>query len=287
MSLKLSKKKDLFFYKNKNVSNLDIFNSLKKIQAHESDVLYIHTELNFGYPNPEISRKDLLKYLYEIILSLDVSTLIFPTYTFSFCNNQNFNIKESKTSMGIFNEFVRNQNDGIRSIDPLMSNFLIGKNHYLVNKIKKYSIGKDSTFDLLYKSKLNVKFLFFGPNIGDCFTFMHYIENNQKINYRYNKRFSGEIFDGTNHYKDSYYLFVRYNDVFSSQGSYIYENILYEKNIGIRKKIGAAHLSITEMNSSYNLFSELLDISKSFFIKNRFNKYLNKKFFLVNSMVSL
>ena len=32
MSLKLSKKKDLFFYKNKNVSNLDILNSLKKIQ---------------------------------------------------------------------------------------------------------------------------------------------------------------------------------------------------------------------------------------------------------------
>jgi aminoglycoside 3-N-acetyltransferase len=287
LSLKLGKKKDLFFFKNKNVSNFDIFNSLKKIQAHESDVLYIHTELNFGYPNKEISRKDLLKYLYEIIFSLDVSTLIFPTYTFSFCNNLDFNIKESKTSMGILNEFVRNQNDGIRSIDPLMSNFLIGKNQYLVNNIKKHSIGKDSTFDLLYKSKLNVKFLFFGPNIGDCFTFMHYIENNQKINYRYNKRFSGEIFDGINQYKDSYYLFVRYSDIFSSQGSYIYENILYERKIGLRKKIGAAYLSIAEMNYSYNLFLELLDISPSFFIKNQFNKYLNKKSFLVNNMVSL
>lgn len=286
MSLKL-KKKDLFFFGNKNISNLDIFNSLKKIRAHETDVLYVHTELNFGYPNPEISRKDLLKCLYEIIISLNVSTIIFPTYTFSFCNNVNFNIEESKTSMGILNEFARSQNDGIRSVDPLMSNFLIGKNKYLVKDIGKYSIGNNSTFDLLYKSNLKTKFLFFGPKIGDCFTFMHYMEQRLKIPYRYNKKFYGLINNGKKIYKDEYYLFVRHSEVYPSCGSYIYENLLFEKNLSLSQKVGKTNISIVEMKTAYNCFNDLIDLSPSFFIRDIFNKKNKKIFFNVKNMISL
>jgi aminoglycoside 3-N-acetyltransferase len=286
LSLKL-KKKDLFFFGNKNISNLDIFNSLKKIRAHETDVLYVHTELNFGYPNPEISRKDLLKYLYEIIISLNVSTIIFPTYTFSFCNNVNFNIEESKTSMGILNEFARSQNDGIRSVDPLMSNFLIGKNKYLVKDIGKYSIGNNSTFDLLYISNLKTKFLFFGPKIGDCFTFMHYMEQRLKIPYRYNKKFYGLINNGKKIYKDEYYLFVRYSEVYPSCGSYIYENLLFEKNLSLSQKVGKTNISIVEMKTAYNCFKDLIDLSPSFFIRDIFNKKNKKNFFNVKNMISL
>ena len=62
--------------------------------------------------------------------------------------------------MGILNEYVRNKYPNCRSLDPLLSNVLIGENKFLIKKIGKQSIGVDSTFDLIHKSNLKTKFYF-------------------------------------------------------------------------------------------------------------------------------
>ena len=147
------------------VTNINLLNALKTIGSAEADVLYIHTALNFGTPNGSISKKKLLSEILDTIRNLNVNTLIFPTYTFSFCNGLDFNVQESKTPMGLLNEFARSQEDSIRSCDPLMSNVLIGENKEFVTNIGKNSIGENSTFDLLHRSSLKVKFLFLGPSI--------------------------------------------------------------------------------------------------------------------------
>ena len=70
------------------------------------------------------------------------------------------------------------------------------------------------TFDLIHRTSLNVKFLFLGPSIGDCYTYMHYKEERVNAPYRYNKTFKGIITDKGHSYEDSFDLFVRYSNAF-------------------------------------------------------------------------
>ena len=74
--------------------------------------------------------------------------------------------------MGALNEYVRKMPNSLRSIDPLMSSVLIGDDNDIVTNILKSSIGTGSTFDKLHNKK-NVKFLFLGTKVGDCFAYMH------------------------------------------------------------------------------------------------------------------
>jgi aminoglycoside 3-N-acetyltransferase len=168
-----------------------------------------------------------------------------------------------------------------------MSNVLVGKHTEFVTNIGKFSVGKNSTFDLLHKTDLKVKFLFLGPKIGDCFTHMHYIEDEQNVPYRYNKPFEGIINDGNHTYTDTYNLFVRYSNVFPGGGSYVYENLLYERGICKKKQLGNGRISIIEEQEAYNCYVELLNISPSFYITEPFNLVDNTKEFVAHNMVAL
>ena len=60
-------KKEILFYNNKKevFTNVDLLNSLKSIKANECDVLYIHTSLNFGIPNTNIKKNELLQLIVD------------------------------------------------------------------------------------------------------------------------------------------------------------------------------------------------------------------------------
>ena len=64
----------------------DVINAMKNLGANKAKILYVHTDIGFG--KPILKRKDFIAKLYESILALGVRTLIFPTYTFSFCNRE-------------------------------------------------------------------------------------------------------------------------------------------------------------------------------------------------------
>ena len=267
------------------INNKQIVDMLYSIGANKCDVLYVHTALNFGLP--VLKKKELLEELYQIFINLSVSTLIFPTYTFSFPNNQDYDVQNSKTSMGLFNEYFRNQNDVIRSTDPLMSNALKGTHVEFVNNIGKNSCGKDSTFDLLHQTELNVKFLFFGARPGDCFTYMHYIEDYLNVPYRYSREFTGKIINNEKTYTDTYYLPIRYSNVFPGYGSYIYENIMEERGISKKIKIGDSQITIIPEQSAFTLYHDLVQSYPCFFISSPFNEKEKTKDFNVENMVAL
>ena len=95
---------DLFKSSKGIVTDTDLFNALVSVKASECDVLYIHTDMTFGLPMQK--RKLTLDCLYRIIERLNVKTLVFPTFTFSFCNNENYDSLNTPTKMGALNEYV-------------------------------------------------------------------------------------------------------------------------------------------------------------------------------------
>lgn len=267
------------------VSKSDLLKALKEIGAHDCDVLFIHSALNFGMPNPALRPKQLLAELLDAIRSLKVATICMPTFTFSFCNNNSFNPLTSRSRMGALNEYFRKQEGVIRSVDPLMSVALEGQDTRLVTEIGHHSIGENSTYDLLHHTP-GVKFLFMGPQIGDCFTFMHYLEWLYEVDYRYSRTFRGEVKNGATSNIEEYDLFVRYKGVLPNANSFVYEDLMVNEGAAKRLRLGDGFLSTVTETAGTNYYRECLLNDPHFFV-NIEAQIKDRTFILEKEMVAL
>lgn len=279
---------DLFLTKdNKWLTNVDLLNQLKQLKADECEILYIHSALTFGTPNLKLKRQELLGEIYQVLLALNVPTICMPTFTFSFCNGKEYDPISSNSRMGVLNEFFRKQDDVIRSIDPLMSVALCGKDRDLVTGIGKASIGTDSTFDKL-RHRDHVKFLFLGTKIGDCFTYMHYLEWLFNTGYRYDKIFGGKITDMGQTFEDSYSLFVRYHEVIPNKGSYSYEQMMYNNGDANITYFGDSTISIVEEKVASKAYKVCLEENPYYFVDIKNDELIkDKTFILEKEMIAL
>lgn len=267
------------------ISKDDLMKTLDKLKVYDTNYLYVHTGMTFGIPNPNLGKKKILEEIFNIFQGFNIKNICFPTFTFSFCNGESYNIQNSKSKMGALNEYVRLLPNSVRSIDPLMSNVLIGEDLDLVTNLSKSSIGKGSTFDKLHNNS-KVKFLFFGTKVGDCFTYMHYIEKMVNVNYRYDRFFKGQIFDGYNTYTDTYELYVRYKDIYPGKASHLYEQMMLEKEISKRLDLGDSTITIVEESDAYELYYDLITKDPNYFLDPK-SKFTFDNTFDVKDMVAL
>lgn len=179
----------------KNYTADDLSEALRAVGAHQCKVLFTHTDLTFGFPNPELKRTGYLQALYEVLQGLGVKTLLFPSFSYSFCNHEDYHVRNSRTSMGALIEYIRKQPEVRRSLDPLLSILVAGERMDLVEGGPgSHSFGPDSGFDRLHKTE-DVKFLFLGADFSEYFTYIHYIEKVLEVPYRFDMFFTGMITD--------------------------------------------------------------------------------------------
>ena len=118
----------LFQDRDKNwVTYGELVQAMRDVKADDCDVLLVHTDLSFGLPTRELKRKELVAVLYDAICELGVKTLVFPTFTFSYGNREDYDVKNTKCKMGMINEYVRKLPEAVRSEDPLMSVCVVGE----------------------------------------------------------------------------------------------------------------------------------------------------------------
>lgn len=254
----------LFVDKDNPITKNDIFKSLLEIGAQECDYLFIHSELNFGSPNTELSKKELLGHIVDIFASMKIKNIIMPTFSFSFCAKEDFDIQNTKSPMGILSEYFRKLQDTRRTLDPLMSCSIRGEDEDLFN-ISKQSCGSGSLFDKLHHKK-DVKFLFFGNRVCDCFTYSHYIERMLEVPYRYDKVFEGNIILEDASYKDSFILPVRYANVEAFKDDTL--NKTLDKHNAIKEiKLGQSQIQIVNEKESYQIISEAISSDIDFMLE--------------------
>lgn len=274
-------KKELFLDKSgKWLTNIDLLDSLKSIEADKCETLFIHTSLSFGIPNPKIKKKELLGELLEVIKALNVRNICMPTYTFSFCNGKNYDPSKSVSRMGVLNEFFRKQDGVVRSLDPLMSVAMMGEDKELVENIGHSSCGNNSTYDKL-RHRENVKFLFLGAKIGDCFTYMHYLEWLYGVDYRYERKFRGEVVVDGKTTIEEYDLFCRYDGVTPNTNTYIYEQDMYDQGVAVNKDFGDSTISIVEEKAAADAYHQYLIRDPHYFADFRDGVFLKDKTFRV------
>ncbi|MBQ8982354.1 MAG: AAC(3) family N-acetyltransferase [Lachnospiraceae bacterium] len=249
----------VIFHTNKGVITYnDIVSALYRLGADQCDVLFVHSDISFGQLDPSVKRKELKELLLDALMEMNVKTLMFPTFTFSFCNKEDYDVEHSVTAMGMLPEYVRNREDAYRTDDPILSVAIIGDRSGFEKMIGRSSCGTGGIFHQLHISGKKVKFLFFGTLVTHCFTFMHYIEEIKQVPYRYARPFDGTIIQNGIQTPKTVDVYVRYKDVGATLPK-DFTSYMLEHEIMKKEELGMSSISIVDERSSYEYICSLID----------------------------
>jgi len=209
-----------------------------------------------------IDFNDLIDSLIE---KIDGGTLLFPTFNWDFCNGKTFDILKTKSKSSYLGEIARKREEFIRTKHPIYSFAVTGKDKdYLLNLNNKNSFSKESPFAFLHKNR--AKMISFDVSLQHSFTFVHYVEEIENVNYRYHKEFTSKYidYDRKENIK-TYNMFVR--DIEKGVVTFLepLEELFTKNNIMKKQKI-------------YDIEIREIDLEKSFeFIRDdiRFNNAKN------------
>ncbi|MHA7733141.1 AAC(3) family N-acetyltransferase [Nitrosopumilus sp. S6] len=233
----------------------DIILSLKKSGLQKGDSIFLHSNLGFfGKLKDGNDIGTLCKIFEESIFEVigDKGTLIVPTFSLSFCNNQVYDKKNTPSiECGIFSEYIRKKEDSKRSDDANFSVCAIGcKSDILTSNVPEQSFGKNSFWDRLLKE--DGKICRFNMS-SDYNTFVHLIEKKMNVSYRFDKEFSGYSIENGKEVKKKSIHFVRNLDD--------EETLPYLKRLD-QKLEGMGLLNITNLGKGQIISSDTKDIEK-------------------------
>ena len=172
----------------------DVMEVLLCVGAQPGDIIFSHVSLGKlglarGCRSTQASCLLLLKGIHQVIG--DEGTFITPTFSYSFTKGENFDPETTPSTIGAFSEFFRTKGGVKRSIDPLFS--VAGEGpmaEVLFKTLPLTSFGAGCLYDRLMQN--NAIVVNFGLPI-EFLTFLHFVEGQLGVPYRYNKMFSGKI----------------------------------------------------------------------------------------------
>lgn len=252
------------------VTDSELLDSLAELGAAECELLVVQTGTEFGMPVPELGRKAYLSELYQVLCKLNVPTMAVPVFSYSFCNHEDYDVRNSKTHMGALAEFIRKRPEAKRSMDPLLSMVVIGEKQDIFDgDLGTNSLGAGCAFDRIHHTK-NVKFLCYGSDFSNYFTYVHYVEKMLEVPYRFDMGFHGKIIDEQgNVTEDTHYIHTACGGVIPSAFPYLRDTMV-EKGTMQTKKLGDTELVCV---SEENVYQEIVEQ-----LKNNINYFLAKPF---------
>ncbi|MGN0666499.1 MAG: AAC(3) family N-acetyltransferase [Huintestinicola sp.] len=249
----------------------DILNALKAIGADDCNALFIHSDIMFGTLAKGVKRNDYLYALENVFSELGVKHLLFPTFTYSFCNNEDFSVADSRTSMGAFNEYMRKKDGRYRTSDPILSLSVPMELKDRFSSVSEHSLGEGSGLDAVHHMD-GVKFLFFGARMGNCFTYVHYAEKILDVPYRFDMPFSGKITDENgNTFTKTQYIHTACFGV-KPADFYYFEDELEEKGLLKKAALGDKTVSCIDEKTAYSEIVNKLNGDIYYFLEQPFTK---------------
>jgi len=254
-------KKALFQYDGNFFSSSDVTSALRSVGITHGDTVFIHADLGkFGRLADIKNRIDFnMEFLNACLDAIgDKGTIVIPTFTYSVCEGEIFDYYETPSKVGYFSELARTTHGFTRSDDPIFSVTSIGpKTTTLINNLSNQCLGKDSIFDRMYK--INAKIL----NLGFYFfpTFIHFVEAQCKVPYRYDKTFIAKIKKGNEQYEKSYVYNVRDLKINPHPNVPVLEKRVLEEETVKKTKLGGGIITSVRMKDLFRIASEMIRVN--------------------------
>jgi aminoglycoside 3-N-acetyltransferase len=165
----------------------------------------------FGKLEESTSGDDYYRIFKEAVFEVigNEGTWIQPTFSYSFCWNKKFDIDKTPGICGFLSEMMRKDPESLRSEDANFSITAVGsKAEYITKNAPENPYAKEGFWDRFIK--IDGKFCNF--NFDAASTFIHYVERELKIHYRYDKPFNGELIKGDKVEQRIFYHFAYNKD---------------------------------------------------------------------------
>lgn len=177
----------------------DIISAYRKMGVRRGDVIEVSSDVRTAIMCMRHEAKaagavpkTFAAYMDNIIDALQnlvgrEGTLLLPTFTWKFCKGQEWDYDNTLGETGALSNYALSREDFKRTRHPIYSFAVWGKDQeLLVNIENKDSFGVDSPFSYLHKKgHFNISF-----GAPEFFTFTHYVEQCNNVDYRYEKFFT-------------------------------------------------------------------------------------------------
>lgn len=254
-------------------------NVFSKINVNEGDTILVSSDilrilLNKS-SNNQISPDKIIDMLKEKIGKN--GNLLFPTFNWGFCEGKNFDYKKTQSLCGTLSNIALKRDDFIRTKNPIYSFVVTGKDAELISNLEhKDCFSLNSPFGYLIDKK--AKNLFIDLHYrARGFPFVHVIEQEVGVKYRYNKNFTGLYIDeGGKITEQTFSMYVR--DLSKNIGATLisekFDNTL-KKNNGIEiSKIlnGCSEVQIISIKIAYDLLKKDLSNNGEYIFSEKINE---------------
>lgn len=248
-----------------NYTEVDLVNELKKTGLAAGDTLFVHVAIDALGEARDCSTAEGLHRL--LLTSLQTvlgahGTLLLPTYTFSFCRQESFDVNNTPTSGGPwspsvgFLEYFRKLPTVVRSRDPIHSVAGLGPMATkLLADVPNTCFGEDSVFDRLRKA--DGKICMIGLGLGEA-TFRHFVEEQVGVPFRFKKLFTGYIREDEKLTKAGWIYSVRIlADNGFPDGSRL-EQIAIDRGICRVVRLGLGEIKVIDASDYFELTKQTL-----------------------------
>jgi len=185
--------------------------ALRGVGLRPGDVLLVHSDVSPLMPLLDAEWwEDALEFLlqgFQEALTPD-GTLLVPTFNYDFCRGHAYDSDQTPSQVGLFTNYVRRRPGALRSLHPIFSFAGLGPRvSELFAGLSRSAFGAGSVFARLYAA--DARLVFFNTTIESS-TFVHFVEQQLNVDYRFPKYFTGPVRAGGQAYIDTFEFFVRY-----------------------------------------------------------------------------
>ncbi len=192
-----------------NYTKEDIVKAIRRLGILGGDHVFIYSNVGFfGELVGAETDEDVFKIFKEAIREVIGmgGTMIFPTFSYSFCKGEEYDPLVTPSVCGLLSEFARQDPNFLRSNDANFSIAAEGmRAKFFTENMPSYSFGEDSFWERF----LNEKGLFLNFNFDAGSTFIHYVERKLDVPYRWDKPFTGNLFVYSRGQEATFYHYVR------------------------------------------------------------------------------
>lgn len=189
--------------------------------------------------------------------------VIVPAFSYSFCKGESFDLQNTPTSLGSSHEYLRSHSQKRRTSDGIFS-YLVFGNHPVFEKY----MGKIQNQNCFGETSLSSEILQLDGLIGSIggviqsTTEIHHIEKKLRVEYRYDKAFTGSVIPPYgDRYDQEAIFFCRDLDFYKKTllGSDL--NRLYS-DLGDSKKVHEVNVD-NEFLLDYVAYADIYDTTKA------------------------
>lgn len=176
------------------LSESDLRNALKSVGLEDGDSVFVHSSLYRLGRIEGVEIDEMPEVVTDILLDIlgPNGGIYVPTFTFSFCDGEPFDIRSTPSEMGVLSEYIRQHKDSIRSPHPMQSIAGIGyRAEETCKRDTRTAYSADGPIEHLYDRGAKVLCL----GVPFMSSPLHYVEEQCEVPYRYWKEFEGEYTD--------------------------------------------------------------------------------------------